>query len=224
MASKATRDDVYGVVERFVLRYSASQGDVFRWHVRRELGELRIDTNGLPVVVVEADRINDNASHVLVACLGRDPDDPFHDYSQALSLSEAIRDELTRHYVRSGVGNGRTAIVNKSGGLDIQANTLNIYGDVAGRDMIDASDGQSNKPLSFAQRRRSRFHRGYLLAAVILAALAIIVSLILFPEWGQSVPLLVVLAVLVSLTVVAFIANSRQAFEVSPNSARHEGD
>ena len=112
----------------------------------------------------------------------------------------------------------------KFGSVEFHATTVNIYGNVAGRDYIGASDGQSTKPSPFAQRRQSRLHGGYLLAAVILAAFAIIVSLIAFPEWSQSVRLLVVLAVSVILAVVALIANWRQAFEILPNSAWHEQD
>lgn len=222
---EATRDDVYGVVRRFVLRYSASQGDVFRWDIRREHRELIIYTNGLPIVVVQADRINDDASHVLVSCLGRDPDDPFHDYSQSLRLSEEIRDELARHYLRSGVDTGQTKTVNKSGGFDIHAHTINFYGDVAGRDkvevgedVVEAGDGQNSKSLSFSQHRRLRLHWGYLLTAMAIAATLFVGSLIVLPEWTRTNGwVFILLGIVIDRTLEA-VANWRTAFDTTPKS------
>ena len=57
------------------------------------------------------------------------------------------------------------------------------------------------------------FNRRYILAAIALAVVVFIVSLIAFPESGQSLALLLALAALVVAGIVAFIANFRQAFE-----------
>ena len=50
------------------------------------------------------------------------------------------KNDETQH-LRSGVENGRTATVNKSGGIDIHADTLNIYGDITGHDKTSAGSG-----------------------------------------------------------------------------------
>ncbi|MBI3241652.1 MAG: tetratricopeptide repeat protein, partial [Chloroflexi bacterium] len=58
-----------------------------------------------------------------------------------------------------------------------------------------------------------RIHRGYLIAAVVLAVLAFVVSLWRFPEWGQSLRLIVSLAVAAVVGAFGFIAAVRQAVE-----------
>ncbi len=59
----------------------------------------------------------------------------------------------------------------------------------------------------------ARLHRGYLIAALILAVIVFAVSLWLFPEWKASLRLIVSLVVAVVVGVVGLIAAARQAFE-----------
>jgi tetratricopeptide (TPR) repeat protein len=67
--------------------------------------------------------------------------------------------------------------------------------------------------------KRQRFHRGYLLIAVILALALYFGSLAFFPDWGQSVSVLLALAVLVIGAVVTFLSDFRTAFSPPPESS-----
>ena len=58
-----------------------------------------------------------------------------------------------------------------------------------------------------------RLHWGYLIAGVVLAVVVFTASLLVFPASGQSVGVVLALAVLVAAGVVEFLANWRQAFE-----------
>ena len=60
--------------------------------------------------------------------------------------------------------------------------------------------------------RRTQFHRGYLIAAAILAFILFFGSLALFPEWGQSLGILLALIVIIAAAVVTFLADWRTAF------------
>lgn len=66
-----------------------------------------------------------------------------------------------------------------------------------------------------------RFDRRYLTAGVLVAIIAYLVSLWLFPEWRQSGRLLLVLAVVAVVGAVNFVAIFRQAFE---KPSKQEGD
>jgi tetratricopeptide (TPR) repeat protein len=61
-----------------------------------------------------------------------------------------------------------------------------------------------------------RIHRGYLVAALVMAVITFAVSLWLFPEWGQSLRVIVSLVVAVVVGVVGFVAAWRQAFDNPP--------
>jgi len=65
---------------------------------------------------------------------------------------------------------------------------------------------------SFPQRRRSRLHRGYPLATVMLTALLFAGSLLLFPEWTRTNGSVFVLFGIVVDRVIQFVANCRTAF------------
>ncbi len=61
----------------------------------------------------------------------------------------------------------------------------------------------------------SRIHRGYLTAALVLTVLAFVISLWLFPAWGQSLRLIASLAVAAVVGAFGFLAAWRQAVEKS---------
>lgn len=73
----------------------------------------------------------------------------------------------------------------------------------------------------------SRFHRGYAIAALALAAIVFAVTLLAFLEWGRTYGGLLALAVVVIGGAVSFIANWREAFErpqAQPSSASSSGN
>jgi hypothetical protein len=82
-----------------------------------------------------------------------------------------------------------------------------------------AAGQQIERERSFPQRRRLRLLWGYLLAAVLLAALLFVGSLIMFPDWTRTNSSVLVLLVIVTNEVVQFVANWHMAFEVPPDSS-----
>src|SRR3989304_3579264 len=63
--------------------------------------------------------------------------------------------------------------------------------------------------------RRLRFHHGYLIVALLLAALTFAISLVAFPQWGRSWATLLALAVLVIGGAVSFLADLRAVAQVN---------
>jgi hypothetical protein len=61
-----------------------------------------------------------------------------------------------------------------------------------------------------------RFDSRLIIAAIMLAVIVFIASLLAFPESGQSLALLLALAAVVIVGVVGVFANARQAFEIAP--------
>lgn len=68
-------------------------------------------------------------------------------------------------------------------------------------------------------RRSARhLHVGYLIAAILLAAILFVASLLAFPGHGQSIGTILALVALIAGGVVEFVANWRQAFDRPPQT------
>ena len=67
-------------------------------------------------------------------------------------------------------------------------------------------------------KKRFRLHRGYAIAAIIIASVLFVGSLILFPQWSQSNSGLLVLIVIIVAGVVTFLADFRTAFSTHAES------
>ena len=67
-------------------------------------------------------------------------------------------------------------------------------------------------------KKQFRFHRGYVIAGVILAVALFVGSLIAFPDWSQSNSGLLALIVIIIAGVVTFLADFRAAFRADHES------